>query len=101
MALTLDQKRFIFGIGGGVALFWLMKETLFKRDVPFKVSQPKDDDIHQALLAYEDALSKGESADALAEFNDELASEFGVKVFKQSDGTLVARDTNGVQVGKL
>jgi hypothetical protein len=102
MTLTLDQKRFVFGIGGGLLLFWAMKEFLFKPNAPEIKSEPATaDEVQQALLAYETAINKGEDSDALAELNDMLEEEFAVRVYKISDGSLVAKDLTGKQVGTL
>lgn len=60
----------------------------------------KVDNAHIALDAMRKAIDAGESSDALNKLNRILATEYGVKVYPQKDGTLMVCDRAGASILK-
>ena len=58
------------------------------------------DNAHIALEAMRKAIDAGESSDALNKLNRILATEYGVKVYPQKDGTLMVCDRKGASILK-
>jgi hypothetical protein len=58
------------------------------------------DNAYIALDAMRNAIDAGESSDALNKLNRILATEHGVKVFTQKDGTLIVCDRSGATILK-
>lgn len=104
MNLTVDFRRALFGIGGGIAVFWLMKKVFLDKDTAMvgeiekAAPVPSDDDIEQAILAYQMAVENGENHKALMDLNTDLAKEFSVNVRVKADGSFVAYDLSGKQL---
>lgn len=59
---------------------------------------PKANDALKALKAYINAYNAKEPKSVLDELNDELVSEFGVKVCRKSSGTFVVKDLTGKEI---
>lgn len=105
MNLSLDFRRALFGIGGGLFVFWLLQRTLLQKndyglskdDDP--IPQPDDEDIQKAIVAYQSAVKAGESKQALMDLNADLAKEFNVRVYRRkTDGKFVATDLAGKEL---
>jgi hypothetical protein len=60
----------------------------------------KIDNAHVALDAMRNAIEAGESSDNLNKLNRILATEYGVKVYPQKDGTLMVCDKSGASILK-
>jgi hypothetical protein len=58
------------------------------------------DNAHIALDAMRKAIDAGESSDGLNKLNRILATEDGVKVYPQKDGTLMVCDRKGASILK-
>jgi hypothetical protein len=58
------------------------------------------DNAHIALDAMRKAIDAGESSDGLNKLNRILATEYGVKVYPQKDGTLMVCDRKGASILK-
>lgn len=105
MNLSLDFRRALFGIGGGLFVFWLLQKTLLSKN-DYSISKadeaipdPNEEDIQKALLAYQSAVKAGENQQALMDLNADLAKEFGVRVYKRkTDGRLVATNIAGKEL---
>ena len=105
MNLSLDFRRALFGIGGGLFVFWLLQKTLLskndygisKEDEP--IPKPDDEDIQKAIIAYQSAVKAGEDRQFLMDLNVDLAKEFGVRVYRRkTDGKFVATDLAGKEL---
>lgn len=104
MNLSLDFRRALFGIGGGLFVFWLLQKTLLNKneyniDNPESIKNPDDEDIQKAIIAYQSAVQAGESQQSLMDLNADLVKEFGVRVYRRkSDGRFIATDIAGKQI---
>lgn len=105
MNLSLDFRRALFGIGGGLFVFWLLQKTLLtKGDYSDSkdnetIPNPDDEDIQKAILAYQSAVKAGENQQSLMDLNADLAKEFGVRVYRRkTDGKYVATDLAGKEL---
>lgn len=105
MNLSLDFRRALFGIGGGLFVFWILQKTLLdkndygisKDDEPVPV--PDDEDVQKAIIAYQSAVKAGEDKQSLMDLNADLAKEFGVRVYRRkTDGRFVATDMAGKEL---
>lgn len=102
-------KKAIVVIGGGVLLFWLVKDFNImgkskKKDKkedepsidPKDLKNKKKANAFIAVKAYVDALNNRESEKALDELNREFAKELKIRVHRRSkDGVIVASDLQG------
>ena len=103
-------KKAIVVIGGGILLFWLVKDFGIlgksKKADKKKEDEPQIDpkDLKNkkkanafiAVKAYIDALNNRENDKALDELNREFAKELKVRVYRRSkDGVIVATDLQG------
>lgn len=105
MNLSLDFRRALFGIGGGLFVFWLLQKTLLEKNEygitkpDESIPEPDDEDIQKAIVAYQSAVKAGENQQALMDLNADLAKEFGVRVYRRkTDGRLVATDLAGKEL---
>ena len=106
MNLSLDFRRALFGIGGGLFVFWLLQRTLLSKqdyasskDNDDAIPVPDDEDIQKAIVAYQSAVKAGENQQALLDLNADLAKEFGVRVYRRkTDGRFVATDLAGKEL---
>lgn len=104
MNLSVNTRRAIFGIGGGLFVFWLLQKTLLsssKDSLSFAGSAPvpSEEDIQKALYAYQAAMEAGEDKEALMSLNSDLAKEFKVRIYqRKKDGALIATDLNGKEL---
>jgi hypothetical protein len=76
-----------------------------RKKVPNPKMNPKDasknskaNDALKALKAYINAYNAKEPKSVLDELNNELESEFGLKVCRKSSGTFVVKDMNGKEI---
>lgn len=102
-------KKAIVVIGGGVLLFFLVKDFNLmgkpkkkekKEDEPNidpkELKNKKKANAFVAVKAYVDAINNRESDKALDELNREFAKELKIRVFRRSkDGIIVATDLQG------
>jgi hypothetical protein len=102
-------KKAIVVIGGGVLLFWLVKDfgimgkekkKTKKEDEPNidpkELKNKRKANAFVAVKAYIDAINNRESEKALDELNREFAKELKVRVYRRSkDGVIVATDLQG------
>ena len=102
-------KKAIVVIGGGVLLFWLVKDfgimgkekkKAKKEDEPNidpkELKNKRKANAFVAVKAYIDAINNRENEKALDELNREFAKELKVRVYRRSkDGVIVAIDLQG------
>jgi len=102
-------KKAIVVIGGGVLLFWLVKDfgimgkekkKAKKEDEPNidpkELKNKRKANAFVAVKAYIDAINNRENEKALDELNREFAKELKVRVYRRSkDGVIVATDLQG------
>jgi len=102
-------KKAIVVIGGGVLLFWLVKDfgimgkekkKTKKEDEPNidpkELKNKRKANAFVAVKAYIDAINNRENEKALDELNREFAKELKVRVYRRSkDGVIVATDLQG------
>ena len=106
MNLSLDFRRALFGIGGGLFVFWILQKSLLNKEGNSNsdtenetIPNPSDEDIQKALIAYQAAVQAGENQQALLDLNTDLSKEFGVRVYRRkTDGRFVATDLAGKEL---
>lgn len=103
-------KKALVVFGGGVLLFWLVKDYNImgkpkkkddKKDKvpdidPKELKNKRKANAFVAVKAYIDAVNNRESEKALDDLNREFAKELKVRVYRRSkDGVIVATDLQG------